>query len=239
MTSIVSSLSGAPQFSPSFLSGGQSQTNQTTLHASSSTTANLTVLTAEGDKITISRRTDAQVAYSNYNALGQTDGQAVSYREQSLEFDRQGEFQLSVEGDLSQQERADLNKLVKKIDRVIRDFLKGDTKGAISKTLQINKLGSLSSVDLSVEHTETLTVARQQTVQASDSEASNPADDPAAPTSAADLIRQIVKAVKESRIDLGKLKTHLPNALASLFQTLGLGSPEQLIKQVFADSRPS
>jgi hypothetical protein len=238
MTSIVSSLPGAPQFSPSFLPGGQSQTNQTTLQASSSTTANLTVLTADGDRITISRKSDTQVAYSNYNALGQTDGQAVSYREQSLGFDRQSQFQLSVEGDLSQQERADLDRLVKKIDRVIKDFLKGDTEGAIAKALQINKLGSLSSVDLSVEHTESLTVARQQTVQASDSEASNPADDPA-PTSAADLIRQIVKAVKESRIDLGKLKTHLPDSLASLFQALGLGSPEQLVKQVFAESRPS
>ena len=78
MTSILSPFPNVQQLSPSFQSGGQSQTSTTIFHASSSTTANLTVLTAEGDRITISRKSDSQVAYSNYNALGQTDGQAVS-----------------------------------------------------------------------------------------------------------------------------------------------------------------
>ena len=68
--------------------------------------------------------------------------------------------------------------------------------------------------------------------------ASKEADDPA-PTSVAGLIRQIVKGVKESSIDLGKLRTHLPNSISKLFHTLGLESPEHFIKQLSAESRPS
>lgn len=238
MTSTLPSLPSLAAFHPSTTQGAQSFTDLKTLNAGSSTIANLTVLTADGDKVTISRKSESQVAYASYNFLGERDGQTTSYRETSLEFDRRNQFQLSVEGDLSQQERADLEKLVQKIDKVIKKFLKGDVDGARAKALQIGNLGSLSRVDLSVEHTESLTVTRQQTVQASEAEASKESDDPA-PTSVADLIRQIVKAVKESRIDQGKLKAHLPDSLAGLFHTLGLGSPDQLFKQVFASSQPS
>jgi hypothetical protein len=216
----------------------QTFTEVKTLDAQSSTTANLTVVTAEGDKVTISQKSEAHLAYGTYNFLGQSDGQTISLLEKSVEFDHRSRLQVSVEGDLSQEERADLDKLVKKIDKVVRKFLQGDVEGALAKALKINNLGSLSSVDLAVNHTESLTVARRQTVQISDSESTKEADDPA-PTSVADLIRHIVKAVKDSRIASGKLKTHAPASIASLFHTLGLGSPDHFLKQVFAELPPS
>lgn len=239
MTSTSPSVSGfTPFHSSSTLGEFQRFTEAKTLDIESSTTTDLTVLTADGDKVTLSRKSTANVAYADYNYLSRTGGQATSYRERAFEGDLQNQVQVVVEGDLNQQERTDLERLVKKIEKVVRKFLKGDVEGALAKALQIKNLGSLSSVDLSVEHAESLTVARRQTVQASDSGVSEEADDPA-PTSVADLIRQIVKAVKDSRIASGKLKTHVPASIASLFRTLDLGSPDHFLKQVFAELPPS
>jgi hypothetical protein len=239
MTSTSPSVSGfTPFHSSSTLGEFQRFTEVKTLDAGSSTTTDLTVLTADGDRVTLSQKSTANVAYADYNYLSRRGGQATSYREQSFEVDLQSQFQVAVEGDLNQQERADLERLVKKIEKVVRKFLKGDVEGALAKALQIKNLGSLSSVDLSVEHTESLTVARRQTVQVSDSAASEEADDPA-PTSVADLIRQIVKAVKDSGIESRKLQTRLPASIANLFRTLDLGHPDHFLKQVFAELPPS
>lgn len=70
MTSTMASLAGYPSCHDcSTLGEFQRFTEVKTLNAASSTTTDLTVMTADGDKVTFSQKSTANLAYADYNYL--------------------------------------------------------------------------------------------------------------------------------------------------------------------------
>ena len=90
-------------------------------NASESQSADLEIVTAEGDRVTLSYGASESVGYSSYENLARQGGGFQRSAGQSLSFSREQEFSLTVEGDLSESELADINNLLSEIDGVMGD----------------------------------------------------------------------------------------------------------------------
>jgi hypothetical protein len=124
------------------------------LGASSETDAQITIKTAEGDTVAITLDSQIDATYAFYSRPG-TEG-ATGLRAEVLTASASREVSISVQGDLNEQERADISSLVKQLERVIRSFLKGNTNAAIQQAIGGPSLDSLAGYALNIEHTDSL-----------------------------------------------------------------------------------
>ncbi|MFC1863863.1 hypothetical protein ACFL1Z_07920, partial [Thermodesulfobacteriota bacterium] len=69
--------------------------------------ADITIMTAEGDKVTISGETQFQADYFDYSSMRRTKGSYLEVRAKSISFERSSDFSFAVEGDLSEEEMND------------------------------------------------------------------------------------------------------------------------------------
>ncbi|PTY36506.1 hypothetical protein BGP77_04200 [Saccharospirillum sp. MSK14-1] len=118
-------------------------------------TFSLDVTTAEGDKVTIhvDRRTEA--------AAEKTSGDGWS----SLSWGKveSGQFDLSIEGDLNDQEKADLKALLQEVGDLADEFYDGDLGVAFEQAQALSISGtSLASLDLSMRSVQAKGVSAYQ-----------------------------------------------------------------------------
>ncbi|TXR53425.1 DUF5610 domain-containing protein [Reinekea thalattae] len=112
-----------------------------------SQTFELDLVTKEGDKIQIR----SAVTEENYAAYG-SDNSASS-----VQWGASGssDYSLYIEGDLSDEERADLEALLEQVNELANEFYNGDLNTAFSMAQQIGIDGtSLKSMDLSMTEVE-------------------------------------------------------------------------------------
>ena len=111
--------------------------------------ADISVTTKEGDKVTISQSSYEQQQLHRIESA-YTSSLAMS----SLEMEG---FSLQVEGDLSEQELADLSSLLEDLSDIAADFFSGDLAGAFTGALSMPEMGSsLYSMDASFTETTLL-----------------------------------------------------------------------------------
>lgn len=118
-------------------------------------TFSLDVTTAEGDKVTIyvDRRTEA--------AAEKLSGDGWS----SLSWGKveSGQFELSIEGDLNDQEKSDLTALLQEVGDLADEFYDGDLDVAFQQAQALSISGtSLASLDLSMRSVQAKGVAAYQ-----------------------------------------------------------------------------
>ena len=113
-------------------------------------------------------------------------------------------IEVSVQGQLDQQEQADVQLLVGKLEKVVKQFLGGDSAGALSKALQIGDLGTVASFELNVQQSAQIALTQEQQVSADGAQAlprrNAGRQDQAKPPS---LANQIVDTIHDS-----VLRTH-------------------------------
>ena len=115
----------------------------------------LDVTTAEGDKITINvdRRSEATAAKASGEGWA-----ALSWGKVES-----GQFDLSIEGDLNDQEKADLKALLQEVGELADEFYDGDLDVAFQQAQALSISGtSLASLDLSMRSVQTKGVAAYQ-----------------------------------------------------------------------------
>ncbi|MCF6248196.1 MAG: hypothetical protein L3J69_12675 [Desulfobacula sp.] len=153
--------------------------------------AGLTIQTKEGDMVTLSSNTYAQLdafMYDNKGVVQTENGIAVTSRSQrEITLTSGDSFTFSVVGDLSEEELADIEEIVKKIDEIISEMAEGDMDEAVEKALAIGAYDTVSmySADLKYEKSYTLvteTQAREATINTSPGSQSLPEDRPGYPT---------------------------------------------------------
>lgn len=114
----------------------------------------LVIQTKEGDTVTINSESFSQLDAYTYEgqAMVQTGSgttlSSESYREISLS---SGEtFSFSVEGDLSEEELADIDSMLKGLDRVIADMKEGDMDGAMKNALRLGEFDTFSAYNVDI-----------------------------------------------------------------------------------------
>ena len=134
----------------------------------------LSIVTAEGDKVTISASATHGVGYAA--ATGSSDGASVTAG--ALSVTDSSSLSISVDGDLNRRELHDIKKVVRALERAAA---RGDASRLLDR-LSHAHLNSLSSVSGSIT-TETVVTATeiqgtQQPASATDASAPPPADTP-------------------------------------------------------------
>lgn len=98
----------------------------------------ITMTTSEGDRVTLSSSLENLQALQ-YNATG--TGQNISFVAARLSM---ANFSITVEGDLNDQELADINSLVKDLSKIAKDFFKGHMDQAMTKAMDIGDTGTIN-----------------------------------------------------------------------------------------------
>ncbi len=122
----------------------------------------LSVRTAEGDTITLAATLERDFRAGRYHAHGGSRQAAVSVGAEYAQYGLRQEFSIAIDGDLNEQERSDLLKLLQKISGIFRGFVEGQDEKALAQAATLAErfrgLGTLSSLDVSLEVVRSVTV---------------------------------------------------------------------------------
>ena len=117
--------------------------------------ASVTIVTAEGDKVTLSASSERQLEFATYNARGFIRGNR-STQSQAV----RNSLSVSVEGDLSREELHDIRKAIKTIGHVANELAEGDVDGAARQAEKLQRLDSLAGIEAEVEVKQEVTVEK-------------------------------------------------------------------------------
>lgn len=139
---------------------GKTQVSSAALQIQKS--SDITLYTAEGDKITLSSFSNLEINTLTYSSQGRINGEAERTEAKSTSLSEQFALNLSVEGDLNEEELKDIQKALKTIEELSTDFFSGKTDKALDYANKVTALESIVRFDAVLQYSKSLSV--QQTV---------------------------------------------------------------------------
>jgi hypothetical protein len=120
----------------------------------------LNVLTAEGDKVSIRFKT---LSVTEAAAAQVSDGTTTATAVSGSVISR-GRFQVAVEGNLNEAERAAIGDLLDKVDDIAADFFSGDVQAAFSAAARVGiDSSALSAFDLKLSYSRSVAAVKTYT----------------------------------------------------------------------------
>jgi hypothetical protein len=183
--------------------------------------ADLTIITAEGDKVTLSSGSQAQMTYATYEELRYMAGHFAQSRDESLGLEVSREYSILVEGDLNKTESRDIRKAIKTIEKIMRDFLSGDIDHAAGKAMKISRLESISTLEATLQFERSLSVNQQFTEHVT-SEPTESAEDMTmiADTITSDHTDKSIDEISQVVLDSGVQPTKMLKPIRKVFSRL-------------------
>jgi hypothetical protein len=142
------------------------QSRLTQVQAETHTSADITLVTAEGDKVTLSTDAVMQAAYTRYDARGRVRGHGFERHAEAFQLASANAISLQIEGDLNDAERADIQQALGTIEKFADDFFDGKDDEAPNRILNLGNLNTLRSIDATLEVSQSLTVSQQTETRA-------------------------------------------------------------------------
>ncbi len=131
----------------------------------------ITLITEEGDRVTISSSFQSQAVYSTYEGISKYSVSATSenldmeknelawFEGEQIEYENDGNLTISVDGDLNKQELKSIRKVVKTIDKIMPDILYGKhIPYGLAKAIETNNLSSIASLEANYQYGNTMLV---------------------------------------------------------------------------------
>jgi hypothetical protein len=109
----------------------------------------ISMTTSEGDRVTISLALENLQALDYFASGGNQQINFLTARLSSTA------FSMTVEGDLNEQELADIQSLIKDLSHISKDFFKGHMKQAMTKAMEIGDTGTINSFSAAFTSTKT------------------------------------------------------------------------------------
>ena len=141
---------------------GTQSSRLTQVQAETHTSADITLVTAEGDKVTLSTDAVMQAAYTRYDARGRLRGYGIERHTETLQLASANDISLQIEGDLNDAERTDIQQALGTFEKFAADFFDGKEDETPNQIFNLGNLNTLRSIDATLEFSQSLTV-RQQT----------------------------------------------------------------------------
>ncbi len=241
MSSISNILNQFPDFHPLSSNtpvGFKSQQFQA--RAETSTSSQLSFLTTEGDRVSISAGSESRFSFDSYTAQGFSEGQAVDIRNQQSSSSLRSDFSLLVEGDLNEQELADIEAFVQTAENLFNNLRSGNVDEAAETALSLSNLETLSTAALFYRQETTVSVATRSTsLAAQGNEASQPSQGrgfaAGQNSSIENFLERIRKAQEQFQIDPEILATRVPTLLSALVDSLSGSDSEEDAPQSLLD----
>jgi hypothetical protein len=147
---------------------------------------------------------------------------------------------MTVAGDLSDEERADVHHLLENLGSIAADLLAGDVDAAVTQVLDLGELGTLANFDASFEYVQHVRVEQQYTVQENLEHTPAGTEIPGAsaqksPNSIERFLDSMMQVAEASQIDPETLAAVLPKFADRLMHTLikqhGADAPKTKLAQ--------
>ncbi|MGL1958187.1 MAG: DUF5610 domain-containing protein [Colwellia sp.] len=114
----------------------QSASLQNEIQIAQSQTSDLTVITAEGDSVTISFSRMGEQSFSAFSQRSMAENtEGFQFTQSSSQ---EVNFSFSVEGDLNEQEKSAISSLIKEVNSLQKEFFNGDVEKAFEQALTLN-----------------------------------------------------------------------------------------------------
>ncbi len=133
---------------------------------STSRQMDISLVTQEGDKVTISLDAKTAALYGTYESL-EMDKEGATYQKSELTaalYEREMTF--TVEGDLNREERRDIRKALKALDRMMHNFSEGRMKPMLRGARRLQGLDSIAGLDAQFSYERQVLVAEQTQIAA-------------------------------------------------------------------------
>jgi hypothetical protein len=114
--------------------------------------ADFDIVTAEGDKVTLSSDYRAEATLATYEHLALSDSGYRQIEAQMLDFQMEQEIAVTVEGDLNPQELADIKSLISDLGTMFKEFLASGGQESPGIDEEFAKLSSLQSVQAQFDY---------------------------------------------------------------------------------------
>ncbi len=207
----------------------------------------LAVTTAEGDRITLTADLATDFRSGSYRSQVADDRTTGKVDATYTHYAVQREFGIAVDGDLNKEELHDLQTLFGNIANIFRGFFQGQDEDARAHTSKLaegfTRLDSLSSLDLTVEVVRSIAVVAASSgtpggAPGTGAAIPQPSNGTTAPTPSSDspdgthltvpvkdaqlasIIQQVLDALKEAKVELEKVRKHLPDFFDKLREDL-------------------
>ena len=237
-----------PFQSPTF----SAKTNHTQARSQSLSQTNFTFVTSEGDRVSLSSRSEVNTSLDVYSFQGLKAGQSVNFQGQQFSSSIQKNFQLLVEGDLNEQEQADIQEFLQTAGTLLQDLLQGNTVEASQAADSLTELDTLALASLFVRQSTSVNVASQSS-NANIGDQARPftgLTESLANPKRGTTLEQVLERLRETReklqLDPERLLHRLPILATTLIESLrkntessDLEPPTSLLEQIrkeFSDS---
>ena len=114
--------------------------------------ADFDIVTAEGDKVTLSSDCRAGATLATYEHLALSDSGYRHIEAQMLDFQMEQDIAVTVEGELNPQELADIKSLISDLGTMFKEFLASGGQESPGTDEEFAKLSSLQSVQAQFEY---------------------------------------------------------------------------------------
>jgi hypothetical protein len=142
-----------------------SHSRKQSVNAYESLKTGLTIKTREGDIVTLSSNSFSELNAFEYNSRGEirTDSAnaRISQHTREITLTTGEQFSFSVQGDLNEQELADIEAIVKGVDSITAEVIQGDMDGAFEKALSMGNYSSVSMYSAEISHQRSYSVAEE------------------------------------------------------------------------------
>jgi hypothetical protein len=118
----------------------------------------LTIVTKEGDHVTISADSEFRLDFATYDNTGRMKGETSRLHAEALSLDSSQEFSISVEGDLNEQEIKDIHNLLQSLDKIMNELVSGRSDRGMTGAEKLGNLGSISSIDATLQVEQSISV---------------------------------------------------------------------------------
>ncbi|WP_027358356.1 hypothetical protein [Desulforegula conservatrix] len=139
----------------------QVQTSSTSVQVRQTKTAEMELVTKEGDKITLSFSSDASSGYSTYNQNGRLDDVSWATSVESAYAEAELNTSIKIEGDLNKDELKDIMKAVKNLEKAMNKMINGNMDGAVDTLLDAADGKTISSFESSISFSKSVEIEKQ------------------------------------------------------------------------------
>jgi hypothetical protein len=193
----------------------------------------LSIVTQEGDYVTISTDSEFRLDFTTYDQTGRIKGYISRLHSESLSLDSSQEFSISVDGDLNEQEIKDIRKVLQSLDKIMKDLLSGQLDQGMTRAEKLGDLGSLSSIEATLQSEQSIseerTILTETIASPQTSNQAELSEKPIDPDALAVAQRRMVDTLRNGNLSPDKLSKIIEKFFLKLSRVLSENSHHNMM----------
>jgi outer membrane translocation and assembly module TamA len=119
------------------------------------------LVTAEGDRVTFSLESQSHALAVRYAEMHAVTGRVSLSKGELFASEQEQSISLTVEGDLNEQEKKDLRKVLKTLKKMMDHFVNDRLKPMLAKAKQLGNLETVAGLEVEMSYSRQVLVAEQ------------------------------------------------------------------------------